>query len=265
VSRRGRGTEGIRRLRALAAWAALTLAAVAAAQGYDTDLRRAIGVVERHPVFASGLVQYPGWTASGYDAQDRYGVWRVDLANAGGEPIGWAQVHLATERVLAWEAEFGLEGEAYAAAEAAILAFLRHDADFVAFAGDVDERDWTWVGYESWRDTWVIHLERGPASLVVVLQSDHAWTRSLEDLRIVQIRVPAVVSVEDWRSRQGAEAIALAFAEPRVAAAVRGRDGWTTDVEALDRAVWRVRFVADGAVVAEADVDLAARVVVVRR
>lgn len=226
---------------------------------------RAIDVAARHPMFASGPLQHPGWTASAYDAQDRYGVWRVDFAAAGGAPIGWAQVQLAEERVLAWEAEFELEGEAYAVAEAALLDFLRDAPEFVAFAGDVDERDWVWVGYEAWRDTWVVHLERGSESLIVVLRSDQSWTRSLEDLRIVQIHVPSVVAVEDWRSRRGSDAVALAFADARVAAAVRGVDGWTTEVEALDRGVWRVRFLADGLVVAEVDVDLGERAVVVRR
>ena len=250
------------RTRLLVALVAVALAAVALAQGYEADLRRAIDVAARHPVFASGLLQHPGWTATGYDAQDRYGVWRVEFATAAGEPIGWAQVQLQAERVLGWEAEFGLEGEAYAAAEAALLEFLREDAEFVALAGDVDERDWVWVGYEGWRDTWVVHLERGADSLVVVVASEQAWSRSLEDLRIVQIQVPAVVAVEDWRSRRGSEAIALAFADARVAAAVRGVEGWTTEVIALDRRVWRVRFVVDGAVVAEVDVDLGEREVV---
>ena len=253
------------RARLLAALSVLALATVVLAQSYEADLRRAIDVAARQPMFAAALPQYPGWTASGYDAQDRYGTWRVEFAAAGGAPIGWAQVQLAAERVLSWEGMFGLEGEAYAVAEAALLDFLRHDPEFVAFAGDVDERDWVWVGYEDWRDTWIVQLERGPESLTVILRSEHAWARSLEDLRIVQIQVPSVVSVEDWRSRRGADAVALAFADPRVAAAVRGVDGWTTEVEALDRSVWRVRFMAGGAVVAEVDVDLRERLVVATR
>ncbi len=248
----------------LAAWAALSLAAFAAAQGFEGDLQRAIEVAARHPVFAAGLAQYPGWTASAYDAQDRYGLWRVDFAAADGEPLGWAQLRLAEERVFAWEAHFGLEGEAYEAAEAALLDFLRSDPGFRAFGGDVDDHEWSWVGYDAWRDTWVIHLERGPDSLVVILRSEQAWTRSLDDLRIVQIEVPAVVAVDEWRSMQGADAIALAFSDPRVAAAVRGLDGWTTEVEALDRSLWRVRFVWEGRAVAEVDVDLGARAVAVR-
>ena len=251
--------------RLLVALAAAALAVVALAQGYEADLRRAIDVAARHPVFASGLLQHPGWTASGYDAQDRYGVWRVDFATAGGEPIGWAQVQLEAERVLGWEADFGLEGEAYAAAEAALLEVLRADAEFVAFAGDVDERDWVWVGYDAWRDAWIVHLERGPASLIVALRADPPGSRSLEGLRIVQIHVPAVVAVEDWRSRRGSDAVALAFADADVAAAVRGLEGWRTEVEELDRNLWRVRFVGGGVVVAEVDVDLEARVVVGRR
>lgn len=260
----GRQDGRLRPLLVLGAWVVLTLAAFAASQGFEADLQRAILVAARHPVFATGLAQYPGWTASGYDAQDRYGLWRVDFAAANGESLGWAQVRLAEERVYAWEANFGLEGEAYAEAEEALLDFLRQDPGFRAFGGDPGDHEWSWLGYDAWRDTWVIHLERGPDSLVVTLRSERAWTRSLEELRIVQIEVPAVVAVEDWRSMRGADAITLAFSDPRVAAAVRGLDGWTTEVEALDRSLWRVRFVWEGGTVAEADVDLSARAVTVR-
>jgi len=246
-------------LRVAAAWAALTLAAFATAQSYADDLRRAIEVAARHPAFAAGLPHHPGWTATGYDALDRYGLWRVDFAAGNGEPIGWAQVQLETERVWGWEAQFGLEGDAYADAEAKLLDFLRDDPEFRAFAGDVDDREWVWVGYEDWRDTWVVHVQRSSAPLVVVLRSAHAWTRSLDDLRIVQIRVPTVVAVDEWISRSGSDAIALAFLQPEVAAAVRGRDGWTADAEPLDRGLWRVRFEWQGATVAEAEVDLSRR------
>ncbi len=262
---RGRAATRLKGLlRPLAACALLACAAFAVAQSYADDLRRAIDVAARHPAFATGLTGHTGWTATGYDAGDRYGLWRVDFATAAGDPIGWAQVQLATERVWGWEATFGLEGEAYAEAEARLLDFLRDDPEFIGFGGDVDDREWVWVGYEEWRDTWVVHIQRSPSPLVVVLRSEHAWTRSLDDLSIEQIRVPTVVSVEEWNERSGSDAIAIAFLAPEVAAAVRGRDGWTADAELLDRGLWRVRFEWSGQTVAEADVDMTRREVVVR-
>lgn len=52
----------------------LALPTFAAAQGHSLDLQRAIDVALQHPIFVSGLVSHPGWTASGYHAQDRYGL-----------------------------------------------------------------------------------------------------------------------------------------------------------------------------------------------
>jgi hypothetical protein len=250
---------------ALLAFAVLTLLSSVVAQGDDADLQRAIDVVTRHPVFAIGLAEHPGWTATGYDSQGRYGVWRVDFAAFDGEPLGWAQVRLSNERVYAWEAFFGLEGEAYDEAQAAIIEFLRYDPEFLDFAGDVDDHDWTWIGYEDWRDTWTIYLERGVDSLQVTLRSEHAWQRSLEDLHILQIEVPFVVAVDDWQAMQGAEAVAIAFTDARIAAAVRGLEGWTTDVDPLGGTSWLVRFQWQGTTVAEAEVDLGRAVVVSAR
>lgn len=248
---------------ALLAVATLTLLSPASAQSYETELQHAIAVVTRHPVFASGLVDHPGWRATGYDSQGRYGLWRVDVMAANGEQLGWAQVRLADERVYAWDAWFGLEGEAYEEAERRIFEFLRHDPEFRGFGGDVDDNDWSWIGYEAWRDTWTIYLERGVDSLQVTMRSENAWQRSLDDLHIVQIEAPAVVAVDDWQAMQGAEAVALAFGDARIAAAVRGLDGWTTEVAELDRALWLVTFWWDGTSVARAEVDLTHQAVVV--
>jgi hypothetical protein len=245
--------------RIAAVCAALALGASAAASDHDSDLRRATDVVASHPAFADLLAVEPGWSARGYDARDRYGLWRIDLVAADGRPLGWAQVHLERGELLSWETtgELG-EGAAYQHARARLLDVLRRDARFRAIAGDVDDHDWVWIGREDWRDTWIVHIERGPDSLVVILRSEHAWTRSLDDLSIVQIVAPAVVSVDEWRERHGAEAIALAFADPGVAAAVRGVEGWTADAEPLEADRWRVRFLAEGRVLAEAEVDVSA-------
>lgn len=121
------------------------------------------------------------------------------------------------------------------------------------------------MDYEDWRDTWVVYLERGAESLTVMVRSDHAWTRSLEDLHVVQIQVPALVAVDEWRSMRGADAVFLAFTDSRVAAAVCGLEGWTTEVDKLDQARWRVRFQWRGQTVAEAEVDLAGATVVAVR
>lgn len=249
-------------VRTLVALAALALGSLVAAQ--DGEVQRAISAAAGHPMFAAGLAQHPGWTATAYDARDRYGLWRVDFFAADGEQLGWAQVRLVDGRMFAWETGFGLEGDAYARAEEALLDFLRDDPGFRDLAGDVDDREWVWVGYEEWRDTWVVHIERGADSVIVILRSEDEWARSLERLHIVQVQVPGVVAVEEWRSRRSADAIALAFTEPRVAAAVRGLEGWTTEAEALDWDVWRVSFVWEGRTVARADVDLVERSVLVR-
>lgn len=244
----------------LTACALLVSPAAVWAQGYEADIQRAIQIASEHPVIAASLEQNRGFTAGAYDAQDRYGLWRVDFTNVYGDVFAWAQVRLTEGRIVSWEADAGLNDAEYAEAEEKLLTFLRYDPEFLAFAGDVDEHDWTWVGYESWRDTWVIHIERGMDSLIVTLRSEHAWQRSLEDLSILQIRATGVIEVDDWRSMRGSDAIALAFTDPRVVSAVRGREGWTASAQELDRSLWRVSFLWEGQTLAEVDVDLAARV-----
>ncbi len=255
----GRARASGELIAAAALWVALVLTTAATAQGYDADKQRAIQIAASHPMIAASLEHNSGWTASAYDAQDRYGLWRVDFTSQYGEDFAWAQVHLAEGRVLAWEADAGLGDDEYAEAEAKLLDFLRYDPAFLAFAGDVDDHEWIWVGYESWRDTWVVHIERGQDSLIVTLRSEHAWTRSLEDLEVLQIRATSVVGVGDWRSMRGSDAVALAFTDPRVVAAVRGLEGWTASAEEVDRSLWRVLFVWEGRTVAEVEVDLALR------
>ncbi|MBX3143737.1 MAG: hypothetical protein KF813_08275 [Trueperaceae bacterium] len=236
---------------------ALFLLAAASAQGYDVDTLRAIEIASEHPVIAASLQQNRGYTSDAYDAQDRYGLWRVDFTNVYGDVFAWAQVHLAEQRIVAWEADAGLTDAEYAEAEEKLLAFLRYDPEFLAFGGDIDEHFWTWVGYESWRDTWVVHVERGTDSLVVTLRSENAWQRSLDDLSILQIRSTGLVGVSDWRSMRGSDAIALAFTDPRIVSAVRGREGWTASAQELDRSLWHVVFMWEGQSLAEVEVDLA--------
>lgn len=236
------------------------------AGGYAADRQRAIDVVAAHPAFAPVLAGNPGWTASAYDGRTRYGLWRVDLAAADGRPLGWAQVQLDSARVVGWETpKVELQGAAYEAARDRLLDVLRDDAGFRALAGDPDDHDWNWVGYEDWRDTWVVHLERGPDSLYVILRSAHAWTRSLEDLQVIQIHATQLPEFDEWRDRHGAEAVARAFGEPAVAAAVRGVAGWTAAPEPIDRGVWIVRFLDGERVLVTAEVDVDRGVVVVSR
>lgn len=257
--------SGARRFAAvLAVLLALTCGPLAAAQDSGPDAQRAIAVAAGHPMFATGLAEYAGWTASAYGSQDRYGLWRVDFFTANGAPLGWAQVRLADGRVFAWDSSFGIADESYAAAEEALLGFLRYDSEFLAFAGDIDDNDWIWVAYDDSRDAWTVFVERGVESLVVTLRSANEWARSLEDLRIVEIEVPALVSVDEWRSMRSSAAAALAFTDARVAAAVRGLDGWVSEAEQLGESVWLVRFRWEGRTVAEAEVDLAVASVAVR-
>lgn len=248
----------------LCALVALWLGAVAAAQDGSADAERAIAIAARHPMFATGLAAYDGWTASAYGSQDRYGLWRVDFFAADGASLGWAQVGLDDERVFAWDSGFGIPDVSYEATQEALLDFLRYDSEFLAFAGDVDDNDWTWVGYDDSRDAWTVYLERGPESLVVTLRSANEWARSLDNLRVVEIEVPALVAVDEWRSMRGSAATALAFTDARIAAAVRGLEGWVSEAEQLGESVWLVRFRWEGRTVAEAEVDLVSASVAVR-
>ena len=164
----------------------------------------------------------------------------------------------ARGRVYAWEASYELGGALQRRAERTLYPFVLRHPDVQALLGrDGPLERWLW--YDSWREGWFVHLERGPGSPEVSVRSYRPGPLQLEDLFVEKIYFPNVLPLEDFRNAQKDRAVALAFAAPEVAAALRGGPGWTSTGTPLADGRWRVVFARDGTEIASAVVDLAAQ------
>jgi hypothetical protein len=217
----------------------------------------AINLAANHPAFAKGLADRPNWSANAYETKNRYGLWRVEFYDEGGNSLGWADVSLEKARLFAWDAAIEVTESQYDEAKEKLLEFLRNDPTAQEMVGSVDDAYDHWVGYDSWRECWMVHIERGADSLDVTLRSRRSESRSLEDLYLEKVYAANIMSYGDWQNANGAQVVAVAFENPEIAAAVRGIDGWTTATERLDGDAWKVRFLSGETVIAEADVNIA--------
>ncbi len=217
----------------------------------------AINLAASHPSFAKALEDRPGWTANAYDTKSRYGIWRVEFYDVDGDWLGWADANLEQQRLYAWEAEFDIIEAQYAEAEQILIDFLRNDEASQKLIGSVDDAYDHWVGYDSWREVWMVHIERGADSLDLTVRSRSATPKSFESLYLEKVYVANIMSYEDWQDGNGSQVVAVAFENPEIAAAVRGVDGWTTATEKLEGDAWKVRFLSGETVIAEADVNMA--------
>jgi hypothetical protein len=223
---------------------------------YAQSPQDAINLASGHPAFAKALADRPGWTANAYDTKSRYGIWRVEFYDADGNGMGWADVNLEQQRLYAWDAAFDVIEGQYAEAEQTLIDFLRNDETSQKLVGSVDDVYGWWVGYDSWREVWMVHLDRGADSLDLTLRSRSAQPKSFESLYLEKVYVANIMSYDDWQNANGSQVIALAFENPEVAAAVRGVD-WTTSTERLEGDAWKVRFLSGEQVLVEADVNVA--------
>jgi hypothetical protein len=216
----------------------------------------AINLASSHPAFAKALADRPGWMANAYDTKSRYGIWRVEFYDADGNGMGWADVNVEQQRLYAWDAAFDVIESQYAEAEEMLIDFLRNDETSQKLIGSVDDSYSWWVGYDSWREVWMVHLDRGADSLDLTVRSRSAQPKSFESLYLEKVYVANIMSYDDWQNANGSQVVALAFENPEVAAAVRGVD-WTTSTERLEGDAWKVRFLSGEQVIVEADVNIA--------
>jgi hypothetical protein len=217
----------------------------------------AINLAAEHPAFAKALADRPGWSANAYDTKSRYAIWRVEFYDADGNGMGWADVSLDQHRLYAWDTSFDVIESQYAEAEPILLDFLRNDKIAQDMIGSIDDVYGTWVGYDGWRECWMVHLDRGADSLDLTLRSRRSDPKSLEGLYLEKVYVANIMSFTDWNNANGSQIVAAAFENPEIAAAVRGVDGWTTATERLEGDAWKVRFLSGETVIAEADVNIA--------
>jgi hypothetical protein len=215
----------------------------------------AINLAAAHSSFANGLADRPGWTAVAYDTKNLYGIWRVQFYDAEGNDLGWSDISLEKQKVYAWETNFDITESEYAQAEEALLNFAKQDPTVLEMIGNIDERNNMWVGYDGWRETWIMFIDRWPNSVELNIRSRSATPRSLDNLYLAKAYAQDIMSYDDWQSASSSQAVEIAFSTPEIAAAVRGKD-WTTSIERLEGNAWKVRFISGDAQLAEADVNM---------
>lgn len=217
----------------------------------------AINLATEHPAFAKALADRPNWSANAYDTKNRYGIWRVEFFDEGGNGLGWADVNLEQQRVYSWDTSFDITENQYAEAEQILMDFLRQDQLANELVGSVDDSYNYWVGYDGWRECWTVHIDRGVDSLDLIVRSRRSEPRSLDHLYLERVNIINIMSYGDWQNANSANVVAVAFEHPDIAAAVRDVDGWTTQTEKLEGEAWKVRFLSGETIVAEADVNMA--------
>lgn len=234
----------------------LALGSVAGAQVSGAK-DAAVTLAAAHPALKPLLAAHEGWSADAYRTETGYGVWRVQFYFPGGEELGWADVSPAQGEVYAWEASYELGGALQRRAERTLYPFVLRHPDVRALLGREEPLE-RWLWYDSWREGWFVHLERGAGSLEVSVRSRRPGSLQLQDLFIEKIYFPNVLSLADQQAAERSRAVALAFAAPEVAAALRDTPGWTSTGTPLEGGRWRVVFTRSGAEIARAVVDLEA-------
>lgn len=225
----------------------------AAAQG-DMEAA-AIRLASEHPAFAVALATVPNWTAVAYDTGNRYGIWHVEFQRAE-ETFGWADVNPEVGVVYAWEVEVEPDEATFSAAERAIRVFVRSDPSLSRLTSQLDDYE-VYIWYEAWNNQWAAWIEAGPDSLQVYMRSSDADAMmSYENLELLAVRFPNVLSYAEWQAGGEAQAIAIAFRESNVAAAVREAN-WVAHGERNDDGIWTVYFYdADETLLVQVTVDL---------
>ncbi len=214
-----------------------------------------IAIVAAHPAFATGLENSRDWTARAYNTRNRYGIWRVEFRNADGDDLGWAELNPYNERFYSHEAYFGATEAQVTAAEPILREFISTQPDIVELMEDPSVYD-MYVDYDGYNDWWGVYIDRAADSLYVVVRFAENNPDSLENPQLVTIYFENILSYDEWYTASSQEAIAIAFQQSEIAAALRGSENWTTTTTTEDSIVWNVVFLVDAVPVAEATVNL---------
>jgi hypothetical protein len=225
------------------------------------DEQSAIATATNHPVFAVGLANYEGWTAAAYDSNNIYGIWRVQFWDADGKELAWADVNPIRGRVYSYEAYFRASEAQIAAAEPVLREYITTNPDILALIEDPGQYDFNIV-YDPRSKWWRVTIYMSENSLYIIVKFDGITPNSFENPQIIGIYFPNVMPYADWQEASQAEAIALAFQNSEISAALSSAGEWTTQTERLAGTLWRVAFVQGDTLLAEVTVDLEADAIV---
>jgi hypothetical protein len=219
----------------------------------------AISVAASHPTFVTALKAHPGWKAAAYYTGNLFEVWRVQFWDKHGAAIGFADVNVATKRVYWAEAHYKLSAELKKLADEPLHKFVRENPDVQAVIGKPEDYDYTDYDYDSGGNFWVVMFMKKGNVVAVVVQFQSDSPLSFEHPVLKGFYFPNVLPYADWEKAQKADAEAIAFSQPEIAAAVRGQSGWTASAARTGDTTWTVTFMRGDQKLGSAVVDTQAR------
>lgn len=227
---------------------ALLLALPAAAQD---DAQRAIDAVAALPDFAAWLDQYPGWFGEAND-DDGDGVWYVEFyAVEWSEWLGYANLDTATGVIVDSFLPLPLSAEEFQRGQERVVPLVDGDPEVSAMLGDPIRWD-RFVDFNRWERKWEVTYYRGIEAIQVIVTLDEASN----EFSIDEIRDPNALEELERREAWRDEAISLAYSGDGAGEALNPYDDWTTYTENLRPGIWTVSFVAGGAELYFALVDV---------
>mgnify|MGYP005839038581 CR=1 FL=1 len=192
------------------------------------------------------------WRAKAYDSENSFGIWRVNFYSQNGEDWGYADVNPVRGRVYYYELYAPATQAQIDEAYEHVRAFFDSDDTMVELFGDPSTLT-IYVDYNGWIDGWGMYVDAGERSLYAIVGFEDGF----QSPRLLAIYFKDVLNYDEWQESKGQEAVAVAFADRRVADALRGVVGWRSESTRVEGDVWRVRFVgADGATLITATLNL---------
>jgi hypothetical protein len=217
----------------------------------------AVALAASHSTFVAALKAHPGWKGAAYYTGNAFQVWRVQFWDKDGKDIGFADVNVTRKRVYWTEVHYKLTAEQKQAAMGPLRNFVKTNTDVKAVIGNPDDYEFTDIDYDANGNFWVVVFAKKDSAVAVVVQFPSPL--SFERPTLKGFYFPNVLPYGDWEKSQMAEAQAIAFAQPEIAAAVRDQSGWTASATRTGDSVWTVTFVRGDQNLASAVVDTEAK------
>ena len=226
----------------------------------DPTVGDVIALVMTVPEIADGLEDLSFYEPLAYNSRNAYGIWQVEFRDGEGNTVAWAQVQPSTGKVYAWEAYFDADEAQYEAILPVYQEFVANHPDVRALIRGIN-KDEIYPWWDGDAEAWVSWIGDAGDAIMVAVQFDGGAQDSAENPVLTQLWFPNLPSYEEWRVASSSEAVAIAFQEVEIAAALRGQS-WTTEAEiAEDNSdVWTVRFTVGGETLVTAEVNVAAGV-----
>ena len=227
---------------------------VRVARAAVSDWQQAVDLAARTSDFAVVLKNHPNWKATAYNTHNTFQVWHVEFHD-GDQDLGSADVSITRQLVYLAHPQAELNDNQRKKGEAAVQKFARNSPAVAAMVGKIPDAN-TGVNYDPRANVWALYFQQAgePVAVVVQFQGRQPFDFSQPVFR--GLFFPDVLPFADWQKQNQSLAISVADAQPEIAAALRGHDGWTADASYNEDTTWAVNFKVDGKTLASATVDV---------